>query len=33
MIRTAWPYLALMLFMAGLFPALERRYDAWLAEA
>ena len=26
MIRTAWPYLALMLFMAGLFPALERRY-------
>jgi uncharacterized membrane protein len=26
MIRTAWPYLALMLLMAGLFPALERRY-------
>ncbi|MBA8883052.1 DUF819 domain-containing protein [Dokdonella fugitiva] len=26
MIRTAWPYLALMLLAAGLFPALERRY-------
>lgn len=26
MIRTVWPYLALMLLAAGLFPALERRY-------
>jgi uncharacterized membrane protein len=26
MIRTVWPYLALMLLCAGLFPALERRY-------
>jgi uncharacterized membrane protein len=26
MIRTVWPYLALMLMCAGLFPALERRY-------
>ena len=25
MIRTVWPYLALMLLCAGLFPALERR--------
>jgi uncharacterized membrane protein len=28
MIQTVWPYLALMLWCAGLFPALERRY-AW----
>ena len=27
MIRTAWPYLAVMLLAAGLFPALERRYQ------
>jgi uncharacterized membrane protein len=26
MIRTAWPYLAVMLLAAGVFPALERRY-------
>ena len=26
MIHTAWPYLALMLLAAGVFPALERRY-------
>ena len=26
MIHTVWPYLALMLLAAGLFPALERRY-------
>lgn len=26
MIRTVWPYLALMLLVAGLFPTLERRY-------
>jgi uncharacterized membrane protein len=26
MIQTVWPYLALMLLCAGLFPALERRY-------
>ena len=26
MIQTAWPYLAVMLLAAGLFPALERRY-------
>lgn len=26
MIRTVWPYLALMLLAAGIFPALERRY-------
>lgn len=26
MIRTAWPYLAVMLLAAGLFPALERRF-------
>lgn len=26
MIRTVWPYLALMLLAAGVFPALERRY-------
>jgi uncharacterized membrane protein len=26
MIRTVWPYLAVMLLCAGLFPALERRY-------
>lgn len=26
MIRTVWPYLALMLLAAGLFPALERRF-------
>lgn len=26
MIRTVWPYLALMLLVAGLFPALERRF-------
>jgi uncharacterized membrane protein len=28
MIRTAWPYLGLMLLAAGLFPAIERRF-AW----
>jgi uncharacterized membrane protein len=28
MIQTAWPYLAVMLLAAGLFPALERRF-AW----
>lgn len=28
MIQTVWPYLALMLLCAGIFPALERRY-AW----
>jgi uncharacterized membrane protein len=27
MIRTVWPYLALMLLCAGIFPALERRFD------
>jgi uncharacterized membrane protein len=26
MIHTVWPYLAVMLLAAGLFPALERRY-------
>lgn len=26
MIRSVWPYLALMLLSAGIFPALERRY-------
>ena len=26
MIHTAWPYLALMLLVAGFFPALERRF-------
>jgi uncharacterized membrane protein len=26
MIRTVWPYLAVMLLVAGLFPAVERRY-------
>jgi uncharacterized membrane protein len=26
MIRTVWPYLALMLLCAGIFPALERRF-------
>ena len=26
MIRTVWPYLAVMLLCAGIFPALERRY-------
>ncbi len=26
MIQTAWPYLALMLLCAGIFPALERRF-------
>jgi uncharacterized membrane protein len=26
LIHTAWPYLALMLLVAGLFPALERRF-------
>jgi uncharacterized membrane protein len=26
MIRTVWPYLAIMLLAAGIFPALERRY-------
>ena len=25
MIQTVWPYLALMLLIAGLFPMLERR--------
>lgn len=29
MIRTVWPYLAIMLLAAGIFPALERRYG-WL---
>ena len=27
MIRTVWPYLALMLLCAGVFPAIERRTD------
>ena len=26
MIETMWPYLAIMLLAAGLFPSLERRY-------
>ncbi|MEP7186757.1 MAG: DUF819 family protein, partial [Rhodanobacter sp.] len=26
MIHTVWPYLAVMLLVAGLFPALERRF-------
>ena len=26
MIQTVWPYLAVMLLAAGLFPALERRF-------
>ena len=26
MIQTAWPYLAVMLLAAGMFPALERRF-------
>ena len=26
MIHTVWPYLAVMLLSAGLFPAVERRY-------
>jgi uncharacterized membrane protein len=28
MIHTVWPYLAVMLLVAGLFPALER-YTGW----
>ena len=27
MIETMWPYLAIMLLAAGLFPSLERRYQ------
>src|SRR5690606_38333370 len=27
MIQTVWPYLAVMLLCAGIFPALERRFD------
>ena len=26
MIETVWPYLAIMLLAAGLFPSLEKRY-------
>ncbi|HTM29302.1 MAG TPA: hypothetical protein VL097_08145, partial [Rhodanobacter sp.] len=26
MIHTVWPYLAVMLLVAGLFPAMERRF-------